>query len=84
VSYEVRIVRSAEKELDRLSETVYARLSRKIIALEDNPRPRGVRKLSGREEYRLRVGDYRILYVIDDKNRVVTVFAVGHRREVYG
>jgi len=76
VSYEVRIVRSAEKELDRLSETVYARLSRKIIALEDNPRPRGVRKLSGREEYRLRVGDYRILYIIDDRNRVVTVFAV--------
>ena len=84
MSYEVRIIRSAEKELDKLPETVYARLSRKIITLEDNPRPRGVRKLSGREEYRLRVGDYRILYIIDDKNNVVVVFAVGHRREVYG
>ena len=84
VSYEVRIVRSAEKELDRLSEAVYARLIRKIMALEDNPRPHRVRKLSDREEYRLRVGDYRILYIIDDKNRAVTVFAVGHRREVYG
>jgi len=83
VSYEVCIVRSAEKELDRLSDAVYARLIRKIIALEDNPRPYGVRKLSGREEYRLRAGDYRILYIIDDEKRVVTVFAVGHRREAY-
>ena len=53
-------------------------------SLEENPRPRGVQKLSGREEYRLRVGDYRILYVIDDGNHTVTIVAVGHRHEVYG
>ena len=84
MSYEVRIVPSAEKEMNRLPATVHARLSKRLLSLEDNPRPRGVRKLSGREEYRLRVGDYRILYTIDDKNHIVTVVAVGHRREVYG
>ena len=84
MSYQVRIVPSAEKELDRLPTTVYARLTKRALSLGDNPRPRGVRKLSGREEYRLRVGDYRILYVIDDRNHIVTIMAVGHRREVYG
>ncbi|MCK4274609.1 MAG: type II toxin-antitoxin system RelE/ParE family toxin [Dehalococcoidales bacterium] len=84
MGYEVRIIRSAEKELDSLPGTVYTRLSKRILSLEDNPRPRGVRKLSGREEYRLRVGAYRILYIINDGNRTVTILAVGHRREVYG
>lgn len=84
MSYEVHTIRSAEKELDRLPTTVHARLSKRILALEDNPRPRGIKKLSGREEYRLRVGDYRILYIIDDKKHIITIFAVGHRREVYG
>ena len=84
MSYEVRIVRSAEKEMNQLPAKVHNRLSEKILSLEDNARPRGVKKLSGREEYRLRVGVYRILYVIDDGNRIITILAVGHRREVYG
>lgn len=84
MGYEIRIIRSAEKELDNLPSTVYNRISKRIISLGDNPRPIGVRKLSGREEYRLRVGAYRILYIIDDRNRTVTTLAVGHRREIYG
>jgi len=84
VSYEVHIVHSAEKELDRLPAAIHARLIKRILSLEDNPRPRGIKKLSGREEYRLRVGDYRILYIIDDRNHIVTIVAIGHRREVYG
>ena len=84
MSYQVRILRSAEKEMDRLPVTVHARLSNRILSLEENPRSRGVKKLSGREEYRLRVGDYRILYVIDHGNYTVTIVAIGHRREVYG
>jgi len=83
VKYEVRILRAAEKEMDELPRAVHARISKRILLLEDNPRPRGVKKLSGHEEYRLRAGDYRVLYTIDDKRHVVTVFAVGHRREVY-
>ena len=83
MGYEVRIIRSAEKELDNLPDTVYTRLSKRIISLEDNPRPVGVKKLSGREEYRLRAGAYRVLYIIDDRNHTITILAVGHRREVY-
>jgi mRNA interferase RelE/StbE len=84
LGYEVSIVPSAEKEMNRLPATVHTRISKRILTLADNPRPRGFRKLSGRDEYRLRVGDYRILYIVDDGIRSVTVLAVGHRREVYG
>lgn len=81
--YEVRIAPAAEKEMDKLPTAIHARVSTRILSLEDNPRPRGTKKLSGHEEYRLRIGDYRVLYTIDDENSIVTVFAVGHRREVY-
>ena len=83
MKYQVRIIPSAEKEMDKLPALIHRRISRKILLLEGNPRPTGTRKLSDREEYRLRVGDYRVLYTIDDERHVVTVFAVGHRREVY-
>ncbi len=83
MSYEVRIARSAEKEMKRLRGAVHARISKRILSLMENPRPRGVKKLSGRAEYRLRVGDYRILYVIDDRNHVIVILAFGHRRDAY-
>ncbi len=83
MKYEVRIVPAAEREMDKLPPLVHTRVSRRILSLEDNPRPRGAKKLSGREEYRLRVGDYRVLYTVDDKDGIVTILAVGHRREVY-
>lgn len=81
--YEVQIVESAEREMDKLPTAIHTRITSRILSLEDDPRPRGAKKLSGRAEYRLRVGEYRVLYTIDDKNRVVIVIAVGHRREVY-
>jgi len=81
--YTLRVRRSAEKELDRLPEFIHERLSRRILGLEDNPRPQGAKKLSHREEYRLRVGQYRVLYTIDDEHKIVEIVAVGHRREVY-
>lgn len=83
MNYEVRILRAAEREMDALSAALHRRISQRILSFEENPRQRGSRKLSGREEYRMRVGDYRILYAIDDDERVVTIVAVGHRREVY-
>ena len=83
MKYRVHIIRSAEKEIDGLPLSMNRRISHKILSLEQNPRPRGSKKLSAREQYRLRVGDYRILYDIDDSNQVVTLFAVGHRSEVY-
>jgi mRNA interferase RelE/StbE len=83
VKYQVRIIPSAEKEMNKLPALIHRHISRKILLLEDNPRPRGAKKLSDHEEYRLRAGDYRVLYTIDDEGHMVTVFAVGHRREVY-
>ena len=81
--YAVRVKRSAEKEMDRLPQDIFDRVAEAILELEDDPRPHGCKKLKGVEEYRLRVGPYRILYLIDDKKRVVEIVAVGHRREVY-
>ena len=56
---------------------------RRILVLESNPRPQGCKKLSGREEYRLRVGDYRVLYVVNDAAGAIEVVAVGNRKDVY-
>ena len=83
MSYTVCIKRSAEKELDRLPIKVYDRIIKQLISLSDNPRPHGVKKLHGREGYRIRVGDYRILYVIDDNEKKVEIVSVAHRKEVY-
>jgi len=83
MSYTVYLKRSAEKELDRLPAKVYNRIIKRIISLGNNPRPPGVKKLLGQKAYRIRVGDYRILYVIDEKERKVEIVSVAHRKEVY-
>lgn len=83
MSYRIFLKRSAEKELDAIQRQVWGRVQRKILALSNNPRPVGVQKLQGQSAYRIRVGDYRILYVIDDTAKRVEIVAVGHRREVY-
>ena len=83
MKYEIRILRSAEKETDKLPQAIRSRISNRILSLENNPRPKGTKKLSDRDEYRLRVGDYRILYTISDSDSTVTIIAVGHRREAY-
>ena len=54
-----------------------------MLALADNPRPHGVVKLSGREAWRIRVGDFRVIYTIDDTRKEVVIYAIGHRREIY-
>ncbi len=67
----------------RLPSVDVRKLMEKIGGLAENPRPQGGIKLSGRDQYRLRCGDYRILYVIEDDKLVICVIKVGHRREVY-
>jgi mRNA interferase RelE/StbE len=81
--YAVYLKRSAEKELADVPREMHQRIITRLLALQGNPRPPGVRKLGGGERYRLRVGDYRILYTIDDALQKIEVSAVGHRREVY-
>ncbi len=83
MTYTVRIKRSAEKELDALGSKLRDRIIRRLLSLEENPRPRGTKKLTTDKSYRLRVGDYRVLYVVNDSEHVVRIMAVGHRREVY-
>ncbi len=69
--------------MDRLPDKIHKRISERILALETNPRPPGGKKLQGEEGYRLRLGDYRVLYTIDDRTKHVFVYSVAHRREAY-
>ncbi len=82
--YRVLLERSAEKDLGRLSSEVHARVIAAIQALAEDPRPAGCRKLAGsKHDWRIRVGDYRVIYEITDEIRIVRVNRVRHRREVY-
>ena len=82
--YAITFARSARKELERLPDEIAARILEKIETLSQNPRPPGVTKLRGEKNlWRLRVGDYRVVYAIDDPAKAVDVAIVRHRRDVY-
>jgi mRNA interferase RelE/StbE len=82
--YRVLLERAAEKDIARLSSEIHDRVIVAIQALAANPRPPGCRKLAGsKNDWRIRVGDYRIVYEIADEIRIVRVNRVRHRREVY-
>ncbi len=83
MSYQVWILRSAQRQLAALPRNDYMRLRDAIRALGDDPRPRGSRKLVGREGWRIRVGDLRAIFDIDDREKRITVVHVGRRRDVY-
>lgn len=82
-SYRLTLRQSAVEELESLPRRDLARVMSRIKVLADNPRPTAGEKLSGQERYRIRQGDYRILYEVNDPGQVVTVVKIGHRREVY-
>ncbi len=82
--YSLEIKPSAGKELDALDDALFARIDRKIMALAENPRPPGCKKLkSGDKERRVRVGDHRVVYTVDDQKLLVEVTRIRHRSEVY-
>ncbi len=81
--YEVAIRRRAEKDIADLPASVARRVAEAIAALKSDPRPPGTRKLEADAGYRIRVGDYRIVYEIDDDVRRVIIVRVRHRRDVY-
>ena len=83
IVYTVRLKPRAERELDRLPLAVARRIWQKFLALEKEPRPRGAIKLEGTDGHRIRIGDYRVVYLVDDRERVVDVVRIAHRREVY-
>ena len=82
-SYSLRIKRSAEKDIRSLPTDARKRVITRIQALAEDPRPPGATKLTGRDAWRLRVGTYRIVYVIEDQELVIEVVRVAHRRDVY-
>ena len=82
--YRLLLERAAEKDLARLSSEIHDRAIAAIQSLATNPRPPGCRKLAGsKQDWRIRVGDYRVIYEIADEIRNVRVNRVRHRREVY-
>lgn len=83
VKYRVYFKPSAEKELACLPRNVGETAISKINDLLENPRTRGTKKLKGEDSYRLRIGNYRIIYSIDDMNKTITIFRIRHRKEIY-
>ena len=84
MAYKILFTPAADKQLSKLPLNARVVIKRSIDELADNPRPHGVEKLSGGgREYRIRAGDYRVLYVIRDDVLVVVIIKMGHRRDVY-
>lgn len=81
--YRVFFRKSAAAELGRIPKKDLMRIIERIRSLEQNPRPHGCEKLSALERYRVRQGDYRIVYAVDDDEKTVDVVKIGHRREIY-
>lgn len=81
--YRVILPKSVQKELDRLADEVVRRILRRLAQLETDPRPGDVQKLKGRDAWRIRVGDYRVIYEIHDRQLEILLITIGHRREIY-
>ena len=82
--YSIEISRTAEKQLEKLNRDDQRRVVRAILALADDPRPQGSRKLAGYDDvFRIRVGRYRVLYSISGKKLVVIILKIGHRKDVH-
>ena len=82
-NYKIEIKKSATKEIAKLPKNILKRILNKIQSLSSNPRPNGCKKLTADEKYRVRVGNHRILYSIEDEKLVIYVVKVGHRKKVY-
>lgn len=82
-SYTILLETRAKREFAELPRVMQQRIADMLDDLQKNPRPSGCKRLVGREGYRLRSGDYRVLYVIDDRQATVHIYRIAHRREVY-
>ncbi len=83
MAYALTILRRAQKELAFLPKEDYQRVRNAIVKLATTPRPDGTLKMTGRQAWRIRVGDYRVIYEIDDDKAVISVIHIGHRSDVY-
>lgn len=83
MEYKVILKRSAVKDIDSLPRREVEKISNHLLQLQDNPRPIGVQKLTDAEGYRIRSGNYMILFGIDDKQREIYIYRIKHRKEAY-
>jgi len=83
VNYEIIIKPSAQKDLDKLPIHELRKIASKLKQLEYNPRPIGIQKLSNDEGYRIRSGNYRIVFIIDDKSNSILIYRIKHRKDAY-
>ena len=81
--YQLRIEKAVLKTLEKINEPYYSKIKLAILSLAKNPRPTGFKKLKGRDGFRIRVGNYRIIYEIFDDILHVDVIEMGHRKDVY-
>jgi len=81
--YQVTIKPKAVKALEKINDPDYSSIKKAIYSLAGNPRPHGYKKLKGRDGYRIRIGDYRIIYDVFDNILTVDVVALGHRKDIY-
>ncbi|MBT6340799.1 MAG: type II toxin-antitoxin system RelE/ParE family toxin [Desulfobacula sp.] len=81
--YKIRVKKSAEKELRKIPKKKLIKIIDQIGSLADNPHPPGSKKLTNQEKYRIRIGNYRVLYYVEDDILTIFVIKVGHRKEIY-
>ena len=81
--YRIEVKKSAAKELRKIPRKVLTRILDRIRSLSDDPRPEGSIKLTNKEEYRLRIGKYRVLYSVEDNVLTVYIVKAGHRKDIY-
>lgn len=83
MTYQVTLRKHAIKALQHINEPYYSQIKAAIYNLANNPRPQGYKKLKGRDGFRIRVADYRIIYDINDAVLIVDVITLGHRKDIY-
>ncbi len=84
MKYQVVFKKRAQKEIINLPADYCKKITNAIDCLEDDPRPSGAKKLSGQKDrWRIRVGDYRILYIISETDKLITIYRIGHRKDIY-
>ena len=83
MKYQISIGSSAQKQFKKFPVSIQENITLRILSLEDNPRPHGSQKLRASDFYRIRQGDYRVVYFIDDKRKVVEILDVDHRKDIY-
>ena len=80
--YSLDFSKQALKELEKINEPFYSNIKEAISKLTENPRPNGYKKLSGRDAYRIRIGDYRVIYDIFDTKLIIEIVTLGHRKDI--